>query len=110
MKTQESNPIEIKASNKSNPLPTPSSLPNSFKKQKQKFICQECLKEYKHQNCLQKHKWEHTLAWQETSKLSISKHQQVQLLEAATVLIDLAKYDVYSENEINVLHQGQSWE
>ena len=30
--------------------------------------------------------WEHTPEWQYTSKLLISKHQQVQLLEAASVL------------------------
>ena len=31
--------------------------------------------------------WEHTPQWQLTSKLLISKHQQVQLLEAASVLV-----------------------
>lgn len=33
--------------------------------------------------------WEHTPQWQYTSKLLISKHQQVQLLEAASVLISM---------------------
>lgn len=32
-------------------------------------------------------RWEHNPAWAVTSKLLISKHQQVQLLEAATVLV-----------------------
>lgn len=32
-------------------------------------------------------RWEHTPQWSLTSKLLISKHQQVQLLEAATVLV-----------------------
>lgn len=32
-------------------------------------------------------RWEHDPAWAVTSKLLISKHQQVQLLEAATVLV-----------------------
>jgi len=32
-------------------------------------------------------RWEHTPEWQYTSKLLISKHQQVQLLEAASVLV-----------------------
>ncbi|XDG01550.1 hypothetical protein ABKA04_001165 [Annulohypoxylon sp. FPYF3050] len=32
-------------------------------------------------------KWEHTPEWSLTSKLLISKHQQVQLLEAASVLV-----------------------
>lgn len=33
------------------------------------------------------HSWEHTPEWTITSKLLISKHQQVQLLEAASVLV-----------------------
>jgi hypothetical protein len=35
--------------------------------------------------------WEHTPEWQYTSKLLISKHQQVQLLEAASVLVAMNK-------------------
>ncbi|KAI2282725.1 hypothetical protein LOZ03_006820, partial [Ophidiomyces ophidiicola] len=35
------------------------------------------------------HRWEHDPAWAYTSKLLISKHQQVQLLEAATVLVNM---------------------
>ncbi|TLS29773.1 hypothetical protein PpBr36_00457 [Pyricularia pennisetigena] len=34
-------------------------------------------------------KWEHTPEWSYTSKLLISKHQQVQLLEAASVLVTM---------------------
>lgn len=34
-------------------------------------------------------RWEHTPEWSLTSKLLISKHQQVQLLEAATVLVKM---------------------
>lgn len=34
-------------------------------------------------------RWEHDPAWQYTSKLLISKHQQVQLLEAASVLFNM---------------------
>lgn len=34
-------------------------------------------------------RWEHDPAWAVTSKLLISKHQQVQLLEAATVLVNM---------------------
>lgn len=37
------------------------------------------------------HSWEHTDEWQYTSKLLISKHQQVQLLEAASVLMHMNK-------------------
>ncbi|KAI5371186.1 putative Zinc finger C2H2-type [Septoria linicola] len=49
--------------------------------------CEHCGKAYKHGSCLTKHLWEHTPQWQVTSKLLISKHQQVQLLEAASVLV-----------------------
>ncbi|KAK5136351.1 hypothetical protein LTR08_003477 [Meristemomyces frigidus] len=49
--------------------------------------CEHCGKGYKHGSCLTKHLWEHTPQWQVTSKLLISKHQQVQLLEAASVLV-----------------------
>ncbi|KAH6897263.1 hypothetical protein B0T10DRAFT_557089 [Thelonectria olida] len=49
--------------------------------------CDKCGKGYKHSSCLTKHLWEHTPEWNLTSKLLISKHQQVQLLEAASVLV-----------------------
>jgi len=51
--------------------------------------CDKCGKEYKHSSCLSKHLWEHTPEWSYTSKLLISKHQQVQLLEAASVLVTM---------------------
>ncbi|KAK2773446.1 hypothetical protein FQN52_006512 [Onygenales sp. PD_12] len=51
--------------------------------------CDRCGKGYKHSSCLTKHMWEHDPAWAYTSKLLISKHQQVQLLEAATVLVGM---------------------
>ncbi|KAK3322527.1 hypothetical protein B0H66DRAFT_207124 [Apodospora peruviana] len=51
--------------------------------------CEKCGKGYKHSSCLTKHLWEHTPQWSLTSKLLISKHQQVQLLEAASVLVTM---------------------
>ncbi|PKY06542.1 hypothetical protein P168DRAFT_288478 [Aspergillus campestris IBT 28561] len=51
--------------------------------------CERCGKGYKHGSCLSKHMWEHDPAWAITSKLLISKHQQVQLLEAASVLVNM---------------------
>ncbi|KAL8949828.1 MAG: hypothetical protein Q9222_004093 [Ikaeria aurantiellina] len=51
--------------------------------------CEKCGKGYKHSSCLTKHLWEHTPEWSLTSKLLISKHQQVQLLEAASVLVGM---------------------
>ncbi len=38
-------------------------------------------------------RWEHTPEWSYTSKLLISKHQQVQLLEAASVLVAMNNND-----------------
>ncbi|KAL2918582.1 hypothetical protein HK105_201983 [Polyrhizophydium stewartii] len=54
------------------------------------FACETCGKRYKHPHCLSKHRWEHTEHWKETSNLSISKHQRVLLLEAASVLVDFS--------------------
>ncbi|KAJ5693101.1 hypothetical protein N7462_002524 [Penicillium macrosclerotiorum] len=56
--------------------------------------CDRCGKGYKHGSCLSKHMWEHDPAWAITSKLLISKHQQVQLLEAATVLVTMNQDDI----------------
>ncbi|KAJ1559834.1 hypothetical protein HK096_010933 [Nowakowskiella sp. JEL0078] len=53
------------------------------------FACDQCGKVYKHASCLSKHKWEHTELWRETTHLSLSKHQQVQILEAASILVTL---------------------
>ncbi|KAI9803668.1 MAG: hypothetical protein M1833_000580 [Piccolia ochrophora] len=59
--------------------------------------CDKCGKGYKHSSCLTKHLWEHTPEWSYTSKLLISKHQQVQLLEAASVLVAMNQDDIPSD-------------
>lgn len=51
--------------------------------------CESCSKVYRHPSCLVKHRWEHTVYWKEASKFLMSKHQQVQLLEAAAILVNL---------------------
>ncbi|KAL2868675.1 putative C2H2 finger domain protein [Aspergillus lucknowensis] len=60
--------------------------------------CDRCGKGYKHGSCLSKHMWEHDPAWAITSKLLISKHQQVQLLEAASVLVNMNVDDPTAES------------
>lgn len=50
------------------------------------FKCESCSKVYRHPSCLIKHRWEHSPHWREASKFLLSKHQQVQLLEAAAIL------------------------
>ncbi|KAI9471427.1 hypothetical protein BDB00DRAFT_861857 [Zychaea mexicana] len=51
--------------------------------------CEDCGKVYKHPSCLSKHRWEHSDEWELTSKLLLTKHQQVQMLEAAAILVSL---------------------
>lgn len=51
------------------------------------FKCESCSKVYRHPSCLIKHRWEHSPQWREASKLLLSKHQQVQLLEVSYSLI-----------------------
>ncbi|GAA6061940.1 hypothetical protein JCM10212_001508 [Sporobolomyces blumeae] len=55
-------------------------------KDKNLYECEMCSKVYRHSTCLTKHRWEHTAHWKEASKLLLSKHQQVQLLEGAAIL------------------------
>ncbi|KAI8450969.1 hypothetical protein BY996DRAFT_4558099, partial [Phakopsora pachyrhizi] len=50
------------------------------------YECEKCPKVYRHPQCLIKHRWEHTTYWADASKLMLSKHQQVQMLEAAAIL------------------------
>lgn len=51
--------------------------------------CERCGKVYKHKNCLVKHAWEHHESWPMTKKWCATKHQQVQMLEAAQVLVEM---------------------
>lgn len=55
--------------------------------------CEICGKVYKHRNCLSKHMWEHHESWEHTKKSCQTKHQQVQLLEAAQVLSEIISGD-----------------
>ncbi|GAA5859577.1 hypothetical protein JCM8547_006149 [Rhodosporidiobolus lusitaniae] len=52
------------------------------KARKETFECEKCSKVYRHSTCLTKHRWH----WNAASKLLLSKHQQVQLLEGAAIL------------------------
>ncbi|KAF7976151.1 hypothetical protein HWV62_7463 [Athelia sp. TMB] len=60
------------------------------KKRGTTFTCESCSKVYRHPSCLIKHRWEHAPQWREASKFVLSKHQQVQLLEAAAILSHLS--------------------
>lgn len=53
------------------------------------FQCADCGKTYKHQSCLLKHRWEHSEFWNDAKKYSLTKHQQVQIMEAAQILLEL---------------------
>ncbi|KAJ7067857.1 hypothetical protein C8F01DRAFT_1078562 [Mycena amicta] len=58
--------------------------------------CETCSKIYRHPSCLIKHRWEHTSHWRTLASLPtggggvLSKHAQVQLLEAAAILSHLS--------------------
>ncbi|KAG1472789.1 hypothetical protein G6F56_001324 [Rhizopus delemar] len=64
------------------------------------YQCIDCGKIYKHPNCLTKHQWEHSEEWEYTSKFLLTKHQQVQMLEAATILMNLDKVNNQDEDDI----------
>lgn len=66
---------------------------------KEELKCEACGKGYKHISSLAKHLWEHTPEWSVTSKFLISKHQQVQLLEAASILVSMNEEDNNSEEQ-----------
>lgn len=63
---------------------------------KEELKCEACGKGYKHITSLAKHLWEHTAEWQSTKKLLISKHQQAQLLEAASILCSFSENKMHS--------------
>ncbi|KAH6668036.1 hypothetical protein B0J14DRAFT_676306 [Halenospora varia] len=69
--------------------------------------CDKCGKGYKHSSCLTKHLWEHTPEWSYTSKLLISKHQQVQLLEAASVLVAMNQDGTTPPDSAKDFHSDQ---
>ena len=65
---------------------------------KEELKCEACGKGYKHITSLAKHLWEHTAEWQSTKRLLISKHQQAQLLEAASILCSFNENDNNNNN------------
>ena len=54
------------------------------------------------------YRWEHTPEWSYTSKLLISKHQQVQLLEAASVLVGMNQDDPLPPDTAKTIESDQS--
>jgi hypothetical protein len=60
--------------------------------------CNDCGKLYKHLKSLFKHQWEHSEYWEASSKLSLTKHQQVQMLEAASILANMKKQNIINQD------------
>ncbi|OZJ05039.1 hypothetical protein BZG36_02135 [Bifiguratus adelaidae] len=54
------------------------------------YSCDVCGKQYKHRNCLVKHNWEHHECWETCLRFNLSKHQQVQMMEAAQILVEIS--------------------
>ncbi|KAF7301964.1 C2H2-type domain-containing protein [Mycena indigotica] len=79
----------------STPIPIASNGPGR-KKRGVDHKCETCSKIYRHPSCLIKHRWEHTPHWRTLASLPtggggvLSKHAQVQLLEAAAILSNLS--------------------
>lgn len=67
------------------------------------YRCNDCGKSYKSHNCLQKHRWEHSEEWELTKKLPLTKHQQVQMLEAAAILIGMDRRQPKYEQDIDLV-------
>lgn len=62
--------------------------------------CTQCGKAYKHLNCLWKHRWEHSKYWKSATKFMLSKHQQVQMMEAAATLLGMDESREPDQDEI----------
>ncbi|RCI05394.1 hypothetical protein CU098_000537 [Rhizopus stolonifer] len=72
------------------------------------YRCNDCGKSYKHPNCLQKHRWEHSEEWELTKSLPLTKHQQVQMLEAAAILIGMDRREkVLSRQEVEEVSEEE---
>ncbi|KIK01155.1 hypothetical protein K443DRAFT_132410 [Laccaria amethystina LaAM-08-1] len=82
--------ISITSNNDASATPIPITNGKGGKKRGVDHKCESCSKIYRHPSCLIKHRWEHTPHWREASKFVLSKHQQVQLLEAAAILSHIA--------------------
>jgi len=82
--------ISDKAEAKLDEMGVSVSTTKTGKKRATIFKCESCSKVYRHPSCLIKHRWEHSPHWREASKFLLSKHQQVQLLEAAAILSHLS--------------------
>ncbi|CAG8623097.1 8271_t:CDS:2 [Ambispora leptoticha] len=83
----EENVQVVPHSDKGADSPTP---PPTGTLSKTTYTCNHCGKKYKHRNCLVKHLWEHHESWELCLKFNLTKHQQVQMMEAAQILVDLA--------------------
>ncbi|CAO3598571.1 unnamed protein product [Absidia cylindrospora] len=55
-----------------------------------KYVCGQCGLAYQHAICLKRHSWDHTEGWRNRN-WGMSKRQQVQILEAAQILLEIAK-------------------
>ncbi|KAJ1986591.1 hypothetical protein H4R33_003260 [Dimargaris cristalligena] len=62
---------------------------NGFTPLRSTVVCSVCGKKYKHRSCLTKHRWEHHESWETCLKYNLTKHQQVQMMEAAQILVDM---------------------
>ncbi|SAM04367.1 hypothetical protein [Absidia glauca] len=74
-------------------------FPSSPSDDHRTHACSQCGKTYKLASCLTKHLWEHSEGWALTQTLPLSKHQQVQMLEAASILMGMSTRAIYDDND-----------
>ncbi|KAI8376390.1 uncharacterized protein BYT42DRAFT_574428 [Radiomyces spectabilis] len=60
------------------------------------LMCDRCGTTFKHAACLKRHCWEHVDGWKDIQhRLGLSKKQQVQVLEAAQILMNIAECQMH---------------
>ena len=72
--------------------------------------CKICGKRYKNYICLQKHAWEHHNSWPYTKRLMLNKHQSVQIMEAAHILMNIQCHSRAPPTESVIIAGGYAYQ
>ncbi|KAJ1912496.1 hypothetical protein IWQ60_009643 [Tieghemiomyces parasiticus] len=86
-------PVDVRSQTSSSSPELQSATFNAFTPLRATVVCNVCGKKYKHRSCLTKHLWEHHESWESCLKYNLTKHQQVQMMEAAQILLDMPRIE-----------------